>query len=76
MKTKTSITLSRDLLASIDAYVKEDDSRSAFIEIAVRTYLEILNRQKRDHHDLEIINALAVKLNKEALDVLDYQAEP
>ncbi len=76
MKTKTSITLSQDLLASIDEFVKEDGNRSAFIELAVRTYLEILNRRKRDRHDLEVINALAVRLNKEALDVLDYQAEP
>lgn len=75
MKTKTSITLSQDLLASIDEYVKEDNNRSAFIELAVRTYLSILNRQKRDRHDLEIINTLAVRLNKEALDVLGYQAE-
>jgi metal-responsive CopG/Arc/MetJ family transcriptional regulator len=76
MKTKTSITLSQDLLAAIDEHVKEDDNRSAFIELAVRTYLEILNRQKRDRHDLEIINTFAAKLNKEAFDVLDYQAEP
>ncbi|MGA2641504.1 MAG: hypothetical protein ABSG21_11465 [Spirochaetia bacterium] len=54
----------------------KDDNCSAFIELAVRSYLEILNRQKRDPHDLEIINSLAVKLNKEAFDVLEYQVEP
>ena len=76
MKAKTSITLSKDLLALVDEYVKEDNSRSAFIELAIRTYMEILNRKNRDQHDLEILNRLSEKLNREANDVLRYQMEP
>jgi len=75
MKAKTSVTLSKDLLALVDEYVKEDKSRSAFIELAIRTYMEILKRKSRDQHDLEIINRLSEKLNKEANDVLRYQME-
>jgi metal-responsive CopG/Arc/MetJ family transcriptional regulator len=40
VKAKTSITLPRDLLASID---RHDQNRSAFIEQAVRAYLARLN---------------------------------
>ena len=75
MKAKTSVTLSKDLLALIDEYVTENNSRSAFIELAIRTYMEILKRKNRDQHDLEIINRLSEKFNKEANDVLRYQME-
>jgi metal-responsive CopG/Arc/MetJ family transcriptional regulator len=50
-------------------------NRSAFIELAVRTYLQLLQRRERDQQDLRTINRLAGKLNKEAEDVLDYQRE-
>jgi metal-responsive CopG/Arc/MetJ family transcriptional regulator len=76
MKTKTSITLSRDILGLIDEYVQGEKNRSAFIELAVRTYLEIVKRGKRDQHDLATINRLSDKLNKEAAEVLKYQMEP
>ena len=75
MKTKTSITLSKDILALINEYLPGDKNRSAFIELAVRTYLEIMKRKKRDQHDLTTINRLSEKLNKEATDVLKYQTE-
>jgi metal-responsive CopG/Arc/MetJ family transcriptional regulator len=75
MKAKTSVTLSRDLLTLIDEYVTENNSRSAFIELAIRTYMEILERKNRDQHDLQIINRLSEKFNKEANDVLRYQME-
>jgi metal-responsive CopG/Arc/MetJ family transcriptional regulator len=76
MKTKTSITLSRDILSLIDEYVQGENNRSAFIELAVRTYLEILKRGQRDQYDLSTINRLSEKLNKEAADVLKYQTKP
>jgi metal-responsive CopG/Arc/MetJ family transcriptional regulator len=74
MKTKTSITLSADVIAMIDKHVEGGKNRSAFIELAVRTYLEILRR--RDQRDLSIINRLSRKLNQEASGVLRYQAKP
>jgi metal-responsive CopG/Arc/MetJ family transcriptional regulator len=75
MKEKTSITLSKEVLDLIDDHVKGAKNRSAFIELAVRTYLEIIRRQKRDQRDLAIINRLSDKLNREASEVLSYQAE-
>jgi metal-responsive CopG/Arc/MetJ family transcriptional regulator len=75
MKAKTSITLSKDLIKLIDNYVEGEGNRSSFIELAVRTYMEILQRNKRDQKDLEVINTISNRLNKEADDVLSYQME-
>ena len=75
MKIKTSITLSQEILTLIDQHVEGENSRSAFIELAVKTYLEIIRRSKRDQNDLQIINRLSEKLNREAIDVLHFQAE-
>ena len=75
MKVKTSVTLSQEVLSLIDQNVSGENNRSAFIELAVRTYLELITRNKRDQNDLQIINRLADKLNREAVDVLHYQAE-
>ena len=75
MKVKTSITLSKDILTLIDQHAEGENNRSAFIELAVRTYLEMLKRKRRDDTDLKIINRLSEKLNKEAEDVLGYQME-
>ena len=47
----------------------------SFIELAVRAYLQLLQRRKRDQLDLRTINRLSEKLNKEAEDVLGYQRE-
>lgn len=73
MKTKTSITISKDILTMIDQYLQGEKNRSAFIELAVRTYLEIIKRRRRDQHDLRTINRLSEKLNREATDVLTNQ---
>ena len=75
MKVKTSVTLSKDIISLIDEHAEGENNRSAFIELAVRTYLEILQRKKRDQDDLSTINRLSAKLNKEAEDVLSYQVE-
>jgi metal-responsive CopG/Arc/MetJ family transcriptional regulator len=75
MKIKTSVTLSKDIVALIDQHAAGESNRSAFIELAVRTYLQILMRKKRDQQDLRTINRLSERLNKEAQDVLGYQVE-
>ena len=59
----------------IDQHAEGENNRSAFIEVAVRAYLEILKRKRRDDSDLRTINRLSEKLNKEAEDVLGYQVE-
>jgi metal-responsive CopG/Arc/MetJ family transcriptional regulator len=76
MKIKTSVTLSKELVALIDSHTEGEANRSAFIELAVRTYLQILRRKERDQSDLRTINRLSRRLNMEAEDVLDYQQEP
>ena len=76
MKEKTSITLSRDLLDGIDRMAGPQGSRSAFIERVLRRYLREHARARAHARDLERINRAADRLNAEAEDVLDYQAEP
>ena len=75
MKTKTSVTLSQDLLELIDQNAQGEKNRSAFIETAVRAYLMVIKRHKRDQEDLLLINRLAERLNSEANDVLNFQVE-
>jgi metal-responsive CopG/Arc/MetJ family transcriptional regulator len=74
MRVKTSITLSDTLLADIDRHTGKDANRSEFIEVAVRAYIAALVRRQLDRRDLAIINRRAARLNREAKDVLDYQA--
>jgi len=73
MKVKTSVTLSDSLLAEIDRHAGRGANRSEFIETAVRRYVAALVRRKQNARDLAIINRRAGRLNREALDVLDYQ---
>lgn len=75
MKAKTSITLSEDLLETIDELSGQFRNRSEFIETAVRVYIAQMIRRKRNTRDLEIINRHVDRLNKEALDVLAYQGD-
>lgn len=75
MKVKTSITLSEDLIQSIDAFSGGQKNRSDLIEKALRDYLDRQTRMKRDLEDLTILNKKADKLNREAEDVLSYQAD-
>lgn len=75
MKEKTSITLSRDLLAGIDRLAGSQGSRSAFIERVLRRYLRERMRAQANARDLERINRMADQLNAEVADVLDYQAQ-
>ena len=75
MKNKTSITLSSEILREIDALITNTGNRSAFIENALRNYLNLLKKELRNHEDLKVINKNAARLNKEAKDVLTYQVE-
>ncbi len=55
MKIKTSITLSEDILQAIDQIFGKSKNRSAFIEYALRDYLEKRSRKLRADKYLEII---------------------
>jgi metal-responsive CopG/Arc/MetJ family transcriptional regulator len=74
MKIKTSVTLSDTLLAAIDRHAGKGANRSEFIETAVRAYIAALVRKRQNRRDQAIINRHAERLNREANDVLDYQA--
>lgn len=75
MKIKTSITLSEDLFKELDNYLDEVNNRSLFIEKALLFYLESIRKKQRNKNDFEKINKLSESLNKEAVDVLLYQAD-
>ena len=70
VRVKTSITLPAELIDQLD---RIDKNRSALLERAARAYLGHLERENRDRRDLEIINRNADRLNREAMDTLDYQ---
>ena len=74
MKEKTSVTLSTDILASIDHLAGAKGSRSSFIEEVLRRYLEERRRARLNARDIERINRAADELNSEAADALRYQA--
>ena len=76
MKVKTSITLSEDLLDAIDESSGQFKNRSDFVEAAIRAYIEHMIREEQNAKDLAIINRQADRLNKEAIDVLEYQLIP
>jgi metal-responsive CopG/Arc/MetJ family transcriptional regulator len=70
---KTSITLPKELLSRLD---RLDKNRSALLERAAIAYLARLEREARDQRDLDIIDRNADRLNREALDTLEYQQIP
>jgi len=74
MKEKTSVTLSKDVLAQVDRLAGTKHSRSAFIERVLRKYLRDRARAVVHARDLQRINHAADQLNREAAEVLDYQA--
>jgi len=74
MKDKTSITLSREVLARIDRLAGSRQSRSAFIEAVLRRFLRSRARAEIEARDLERINQASERLNAEAAEILDYQA--
>jgi len=74
MKVKTSVTLSESVLAEVDQLLGVSGNRSALMEQALREFLANRRRRKRNAQDLEILNDHARALNREAEDVLEYQA--
>ena len=72
-KTKKSISLSNSLLEEL-ALLNENMCISAFIENALKYYIDELKKQKRRQRDIEIINANAKRFSKEAKENLKFQA--
>jgi len=53
-----------------------DRNRSGLLERAALAYLAQLEREERDQRDLEIINRHVDRLNRQAIDTLEYQQLP
>jgi metal-responsive CopG/Arc/MetJ family transcriptional regulator len=75
MRTKTSVSLTEELLAEIDKIAGRDVNRSEFLEKAAWDRLALLKRRRREARDGQILRRNAVSLNAEAADVLEYQAD-
>ena len=73
MKQKTSITLSKELLARVDRLAGSKQSRSEFIERVLRKYFKDRRQASIHARDLKLLNQAADRLNREADDVLEYQ---
>lgn len=74
MKVKTSITLSKDVLTTLER-LAPNENRSSVIERALREFISQHANRARNARDLEILNRNAGRLNREAEDVLTYQVE-
>jgi metal-responsive CopG/Arc/MetJ family transcriptional regulator len=75
MRAKTSVSLTRELLAEIDRVAGRDANRSEFLEKAAWDRIALLKRRRREARDARILNRRARALNSEAFDVLEYQAD-
>ena len=75
MKSKTSVTLSEDLLVGVKRAARKGESRSATIERLLREHLSEDAARRAREKEMAIINRHADELNAEALDVLSYQEE-
>lgn len=73
MKVKTSITLSQELLETIDRLPEHHGNRSLFLEEAAWAYIRHMQRAEQAARDLEILNRRADYLNEEINDALSYQ---
>jgi metal-responsive CopG/Arc/MetJ family transcriptional regulator len=74
-KIRTSVTLPRELLSEVDDLLGERNKRSEFIEKALRAYVAELAERRRAARDVGIINANAGRVNREALETLEYQVD-
>ena len=75
MREKTSVSLTKELLAEIGRVAGPDVNRSEFLEKAAWDRIALLKRRRREARDARILNRRAQELNSEATDVLEYQAD-
>ena len=74
MKAKTSLTLSEDLIATIDKLAGPKISRSAYVEQILREFVDRRARARKDAREVAAINRHAAQLNVEMSDALSFQA--
>ncbi len=73
-RVETTVSLPKDLLEEADQ-MNKNSQISDVIETALRDYVAKETRQELNRRDIEIINANAEMLNKQALETLEYQAD-
>lgn len=73
MKAKTSLTLSEDLVKTLDRLAGPKVSRSAFIENILRDFVNRRAQARRDAREVAAINRHAAQLNAEMSDALSFQ---
>jgi metal-responsive CopG/Arc/MetJ family transcriptional regulator len=73
MKSKTSLTLSEDLVASIDKLAGSKVSRSAYIEQILWEFVNRRAQARKGARDVAAINRHAAQLNSEMSDALTFQ---
>ncbi|MBC7898581.1 MAG: hypothetical protein H7070_00885 [Saprospiraceae bacterium] len=73
MRVRTSVTLPKELLIEVEALTTKKHKRSEIFESALIEYVSKQKPRELNQRDIDIINANAKELNKEALDVLEYQ---
>jgi metal-responsive CopG/Arc/MetJ family transcriptional regulator len=74
MKIKTSLTLSEDLVASIDKLAGPNVSRSSYVEEILREFVDRRAQARKAAREIAAINRHAVQLNSEMSDALSFQA--
>jgi metal-responsive CopG/Arc/MetJ family transcriptional regulator len=75
MKSKTSVTLSEDILAGVKRASRKGESRSETIERLLRERLREDAARRAYEREVALINRHADELNAEAADALTYQDE-
>lgn len=73
MKAKTSLTLSEDLLKTLDKLAGPAVSHSAFIERILREFVDRRTQTQRKEREVAAINRHAAQLNAEMNDALSFQ---
>jgi len=73
MKAKTSLTLSEDLIATLDQLAGAKVSRSAFIERVLREFVERRAQERRTAREAAAINRHLTRLNAEMNGALGFQ---
>lgn len=75
IKAKTSVSISREILAAADLLAGKI-SRSAVFERALESYVWNVVRAARDEIYVERVNANAKAINREAQEVMRFQSWP
>lgn len=74
MKVKTSLTLSEELVATLDKFAGPKVSRSAYIERILQDFVDRRAQARKNAREVATINRHAAQLNAEMSDALAFQA--